>query len=214
MKQILSTALAVVLFVGAAQAQSAGKDGRHHKAERKEMAMNHLNLTADQKEAFQRIREAQKKEIQELKNSGNVTPEQRKAIHQKYQAQYQAVLTPAQQDDLKKKKEEWKSQGRAGKKGRAFDRGGDIGRQAAFFKKELNLTAGQETNLKSLFEEFQSKSQVIRSNTSLNQEQKRTEVKNLARQYMIKGKALLTPEQQKKLDEMKGKRKGKKNPDV
>src|SRR5215217_4912197 len=176
MKKILSTALAIVLFVGVSQAQTTEDKGRHHKGQRQEQAFSQLNLTADQKARFQSIREAQKKEMQELKKSGNVTPEQRKTIHEKYKTQYQAVLTPAQQEQFNKQRQEWKDKGAKGEKGQGFGkRGGDMGKQAAFFKKELNLTADQESKLKGIFQEFRTKSQDIRSNTSLSNEQKKAQ---------------------------------------
>lgn len=221
MKKILSTALAIVLFVGASQAQTTDNKEQHHRGDRKEMAMNHLNLTAAQKAQFQSIREAQKKEMQELKKSGNVTPEQRKALHEKYKTQYQAVLTPAQQEQLKKQREEWKEKGRKGQKGQkgekgqAFGkRGGDFGKQAAFFKKELNLTADQESKLKGIFQEFHTKAQDIRSNAGLSKEQKKEQFQSLARQYMAQGKSVLTPEQVQKFNELKGKRKNRKSDNV
>lgn len=207
MKKLISAALAVALFVGAAQAQTTEEKGRHHKGERKERAFHNLNLTADQKAKLHSIREAQKNEMEALRKTGKVAPEQRKAIHEKYKAQYQSILTPAQQDELKKNRQEWKDKGT---KGKGFGkRGGDFGRQAAFFKKELNPTNDQETKLRSLLEAFRSKAQEIRSDNNLSQEQKRTQVQTLAQQYITQGKAVLTPEQLKKFDELKNKRGGK-----
>lgn len=213
MKKIVSAALAITLFVGAAQAQTIEKGNHHHQGNRKEMAADRLDLTAEQKAKFQSLREAQKKEMQALRQNGNVTPEQRKAIHEKYKAQYEAILTPAQREEMNKQKAEWKGKGdRAGKD--FGKRGGKMGAQAAFFKKELNLTADQETKLKSIFEEFRTKAQDIRSNSSLAQEQKRAQMKSLAEQYMSQGKAVLTPEQAKKFEEMKSKRSHHSNSNV
>lgn len=209
LKKILSTTLAIVLFIGASQAQTTEEKDRRNKGERKEMAINHLNLTAEQKAKFQTIREAQRKEMQTLKSSGNVTPEQRKAIHEKYKTQYQAILTPAQQEELKKHKKERKEKG---KMGQGFGkRGGKFGNQAAFWKKELALTADQETKLQTLFQDFRTKAQNIRSNNSLSQEQKKTQTKSLAQQYMAQGKAILTPEQARKFEALKDKRMNKRN---
>lgn len=211
MKKIISAALSITLLVGAAQAQTTGKGDRQHRGERKEMTYKKLNLTADQKAKFQSLRDAQKKEMDALRQSGNVTQEQRKAVHEKYKTQYDAILTPAQ-------REEWNKQqttGRKGDKSMGFgNRGGNMGAQAAFFKKELNLTNDQETKLTALFQEFRSKAQNIRSNNNLSQEQKRTQVQALAQQYMTQGKAVLTPEQAKKFEEMKGKRWNRRNSNV
>jgi Spy/CpxP family protein refolding chaperone len=211
MKRILTTALAIVLFVGASQAQ----DKPHH-GNRSEKFGKELNLTAEQKAKLQSLREAQKKEMVALKQGGQVNPEQRKAIHEKYKAQYEAILTPAQKEEMQKNKEEWKEKGKErkegkgmGKKGRDMDRGSNFGYQAAFFKKELNLTASQETTLKGIFQEFQTKSKELRSNTSLSKEQKREQMQSLSKQYMDKGKAVLNAEQIQKLDQMKTRHKGK-----
>lgn len=220
MKKILSTALAIVLFAAASQAQTTGTNKPSHKGHRQEMAMDHLNLTADQKAKLQAIREAQKSEMETLKKNGNVTAEQRKAIHEKYRSQFQAVLTPAQQEQMKKQRDEWKQKGQEGKgmgmgkKGKAFGKRGDMRGQSAFLKKELNLTAAQETKLKSIFEEFRTKAQGLRSNSSLSQEQRKEQMKSLAQQYMSQGKAVLTPEQAKKFEEMKGKRFNRRNSNV
>lgn len=214
MKKILSTALAIVLFVGAAQAQTAQEDGHRHHGDRKEMGLDRLNLTADQKAKFQGIREAQRKEMQDLRKSGEITPEQRKALHEKYSSQYEAVLTPAQKTQFEQQRKEWKDKAGEAKEGKGFGKRGDMGRQAAFFKKELNLTPDQETKLQGIFQEFRTKSQDIRANTSLSQEQKKEQMHSLMQQYITQGKAVLTPEQAKKFDELKGKRRNKKGNNV
>ncbi|MDQ3279386.1 MAG: hypothetical protein M3Q06_13740 [Bacteroidota bacterium] len=209
MKRILSTALAIVLFVGASQAQSSENKDHHRKGERKEQAFQNLNLTTEQKAKLQSLREAQRKEMQDLKKSGNVTPEQRKTLHEKYRTQYQSILTPAQQEELKKNRDGLKDRaqkGKKGEKGKGFGNRGNMGQQAAFFKKELNLSADQETKLKGIFQEFQTKAKDVRSNNNLTQAQKRTQFQSLAQQYMAQGKAVLTPEQAKKFEELKSKR--------
>ncbi|HUC83297.1 MAG TPA: Spy/CpxP family protein refolding chaperone [Flavisolibacter sp.] len=209
MKKILTTALAIVLFVGASQAQDKP---RHERGGGK--YATELNLTAEQKTQLQALREAQKKEMEALKQKGDVSKEQRKAIAEKYKTQYSSILTPAQKEQMAKKREEWKAKGKEGK-GKSFGkRGGDrgaFGQQAAFFKKELNLSSDQETKLKGIFQEFQTKSKDLRSNNSLTQEQKRTQMQSLSKQYMDQGKAVLNAEQLQKLNSMKGKNKSKRN---
>jgi Spy/CpxP family protein refolding chaperone len=108
MKKIISAALALTLLIGTAQAQNTEKGDRRHKGDRKEMSFQKLNLTADQKEKLQSLREAQRREMQDLRNN-SVTPEQRKAVQEKYKAQYEAVLTPAQREELNKQKQSGKT---------------------------------------------------------------------------------------------------------
>lgn len=211
MKRILTTALAIVLFVGASQAQDKGRHGKHDGGK----FATELNLTEQQKTQLKSIREAQKKEMEALKQNGQVSGEQRKAIHEKYKAQFEAVLTPAQREEMNKKKEEWKAKGKDGKafgrRGGDFGGRGSFGQQAAFFKKELNLSSDQETKLKGIFQEFQTRSKDIRSNNALTQEQKRSQMQSLAKQYMDQGKAVLNADQLKKLENLRGKRKDKRN---
>ncbi len=207
MKRILSTALAIALFVGVAQAQNTEeKDHRH--GDRQEMSMQQLNLTADQKAKLQSIREAQRKEMQELQKNNQITvadmKQRRKELQVKYRDQYRAVLTPAQLEELKKNK------GEHGEKG--FGKKGDHFRdRTASFQKELNLTPEQQTRMKSLSEEFRTKAQSIQSNNSLTQDQKKEQFRTLAKQHMEQTKALLTPDQLKKLEELKGKHRHQKN---
>ena len=105
--------------------------------------------------------------------------------------------------------------GKEGKRGDAAGfRGNSFGPQAAFFKKELNLSAEQETKLKGIFQEFQTKSKDLRTNNSLSQEQKREQMQSLAKQYMDQGKAVLNADQLKKLNEMTAKRKNKRNKNI
>lgn len=133
MKKILSTALAIVLFVGVSQAQTTENKDHHRKGERKEQAFQNLNLTAEQKAKLQSLREAQHKEMQELKKSGNVTPEQRKALHEKYRTQSQSILTPAQQEELKKNRATLKDRaqkGQRGEKGKGFGKRGALRRSS------------------------------------------------------------------------------------
>src|SRR5829696_6355596 len=214
MKRILTSALAIVLFVGASQAQDQPRHERGGDRFGKES-----NLTAEQKAKLQTIREAQKKEMEALKQNSQSNNEQRKAIHEKYKSQFEAVLTPAQKEEMAKNRKEWKEKSKDGegkgfgKKGgdRAERGGANFGQQAAFLKKELNLSADQETKLKSIFQDFQSKSKVIRENNSLSKEQKREQMQSLSKQYMDQGKTILNADQLKKLEEMKGKRKDKHN---
>jgi Spy/CpxP family protein refolding chaperone len=78
MKKIISAALALTLLIGTAQAQNTEKGDRRHKGDRKEMSFQKLNLTADQKEKLQSLREAQRREMQDLRTNNNATQEQRK----------------------------------------------------------------------------------------------------------------------------------------
>ena len=161
MKRILSTALAIVLFIGAAQAQDTTKHKGPHHGKRGD-AMKELNLTEDQKAKIKSIREAQMAEMKALKADGKSEADKdaRKALHDKYKAQMDAVLTADQKAKLDKQKEEWKEKGKAGKAD-GFGKGqkGDRKDKMKEFGKELNLTADQQARVKSINEDFKAKMQ-------------------------------------------------------
>lgn len=208
MKRILTTALAIALFVGAAQAQSTTTPPQDHTRGQGKGAMQGLNLTADQKAQLKSIREAEKKEMDALKAGGAVTPEQRKALRQKYRSQLDAVLTPEQREQMKNSMKTHRMDS-TGKGGRSFERKGDrFGKATSFLNQDLNLTADQQTKLKSYADDFRAKAEDLRGNASLTDDQRKEQMRSLAKQYMEQSKAVLTPEQVQKLKDGYGKRKG------
>ena len=201
MKKILTTALAIVLFAGASQAQSTHRGKDHHRGGPGKEWTKDLNLTDAQKAQLKTLHEAQQKEIEALKST-NVTPEQRKAIHEKYRSQFEAVLTPAQREQMKAKMHEHKAVG-----GHGFDKKGGFSKNAAFLNKDLNLTTDQQAKLQGFANDFHAKAQGIRGNTSLTDDQKKEQLKNLAKQFREQTQTVLTPEQAQKMKELRGARK-------
>jgi Spy/CpxP family protein refolding chaperone len=190
MKKILSTALAVVLFVGASQAQTTEEPtSRHHGKDGR--IMKELNLSAEQKAKFQSIKEAEKKEMQALNANGKTEADRaaRKEIHEKYKTQYQSVLTDEQKTKLKET-------GKEGK-GKNFSKGHHAPAQ------ELNLSADQKTKLSSLNSEFKTKMNAVRNNGSLGEDEKKAQAKSIAEAHRNNLKAILTPEQAAKLETLK-----------
>src|SRR4051812_15002618 len=102
MKKILTGTLALMLFVGAAQAQTKDASGPHHHGGHEKFAKE-LNLSADQQAKLKSIHEAQRKEMESLKTTSLTADQlkaQRQAIHQKYSEQAKTVYTPDQQAKL------------------------------------------------------------------------------------------------------------------
>lgn len=200
MKKILSTALAIVLFVGALQAQTTeGAKGRHH-GKGGEM-MKQLNLSAEQKAKLKTIHEAEKKEMQALKADGKTEGDKgaRKDIHEKYKTQLETVLTEEQKTKLKDVRKEAKSEGFS--KGDGREKGNQLAR-------ELNLSADQKTKVATLNSDFKTKMDAVRNNSSLGQDEKKAQVKSIAEAHKTNLKAILTPEQAAKMTSLtKGKHK-------
>lgn len=191
MKKILSTALAIVLFVGASQAQTTEESEGRHRQKGGEM-MKELNLSAEQKAKLKTIHEAEKNEMQALKADGKTEADRaaRKAIHEKYKTQLESVLT----EEQKAKFKDGRKEGRSVKvnKGNRKENGRGPGQ-------ELNLNADQKTKVASLNSEFKTKMEAIRNNSSLSSEEKKAQTKSIAEAHRTNLKAILTPEQAGKI---------------
>lgn len=78
---------------------------------------------------------------------------------------------------------------------------------APMMAKELNLTEEQQQKMKSVDESFGSKMQALRSDKSLSKDAKREKMREMAASKRTEMQALLTPEQQAKMNEVCEKRK-------
>jgi Spy/CpxP family protein refolding chaperone len=208
MKRILTGALALVLFAGAAQAQTK-KDtaGFHHRQGRAMMAQQ-LNLTADQQAKLKSIHDAQRTEMEALKTkslTAEQSKEQRKALHKKYQEQMQSVLTPAQKNQMKKLQAERKEKG--GRKGE-WKKGGkkNITKRGGEFQKDLDLTQAQKGQLSKLRTDSRSQMVSIRKDQSLTHDQKKEKIQSIMKDQQQKFKSVLTKEQVEKLESAKKER--------
>jgi Spy/CpxP family protein refolding chaperone len=192
MKKILTGMLAVMLFAGAAQAQ---ENHKHEGKGRHGQFAKELNLTEDQKAKLKSIHEAERNEMQGLKNS-SLSEEQlrakRQEIQKKYREQSQAILTPAQKDQMEKMKDERKEKGEGKKQ---FSKGK---KDKAQFQ-SLNLTQDQKERMAKLREEYKGRYESVRDNKSLSDEQRKTQMKALKEEQKSKMKSILTKEQQEKL---------------
>jgi Spy/CpxP family protein refolding chaperone len=200
MKRILTGALALVLFAGAAQAQTKKDTASFH--HRHEMMAQQLNLTADQQAKLKSIHDAQRKEMEALKTkslTADQSREQRRALHKKYQEQMQSVLTPAQKDQMKKLQAERKEKG--GRKGE-WKKGGkkNMTKRGGEFQKELNLTQAQKDQLSKMRTDSKTQMQSIRKDQSLTQDQKKEKIQSLMKDQQAKFKSVLTKEQVEKLE--------------
>ena len=78
--------------------------------------------------------------------------------------------------------------------------------------KELGLTAEQQTQMKSLMEAQKTAADAVRADTTLTPDQKHEKVAKIREDFKARRQALLTPEQQKKAEEMKARHKEHRHP--
>ncbi len=213
MKRILTGALTLLLFAGAAQAQKKDSVKHGHHKGRTEMVAK-LNLTADQQAKLKSIREAQHAEMKALHANQSLKAEQKKAareeLFKKYSAQTKAVYTPAQQAELDKMKAAWKNKAKEGKQGRKQGKDGKHGKdfkKGGDFQKELNLTEDQKTKMSGLREDFKKQFETLRNDQSLSAEQKKEKSKELRKAQQDKMKSILTKDQVEKMESARKNRK-------
>jgi Spy/CpxP family protein refolding chaperone len=215
MKRMITSALAILLLAGAAQAQGRNKGDKQERREDKK----ELNLSADQKTKLKDIHSREKAEMDALRSNTSLSKEQqqarRKEIHEKYVTERKALLTPEQQKKAAEFREGMKDrrgpgghEGRdtVGRHGGPGARGeGKRGDRMKEMQKDLNLTAAQQDQLKALRDQYRPKHEAIRNNTSLTQEQKRQQSQELMKAQQEQMKSILTAEQ---LQKMQQKRQG------
>lgn len=188
MKKIfLSLAIVASLaFTSSAYAQGNKKGGRGNGSS----FQKELNLSDEQKQKMDAVRSEYRVKANELKEDKNLSKEDKlsknKELQQQRMAAVNSILTPEQQTKMKElqtKKGDRSSKKYAGnnKKSDRNKRNGDIARNARV--KDLNLTDDQKEKIKSLNEDFRTKS------------------RELAKEHREELNKVYTPEQQAKLKE-------------
>src|ERR1700761_5174287 len=90
-------------------------------------------------------------------------------------------------------------QGQMGPPNGGGPRGGmDPGRRAERLKHELNLTDDQTSQVKAILEDSRTKMEALRSNSSLSQDDRRSQMMSIRKAESDKIQALLTPDQKTK----------------
>ena len=213
MKRIITSAFAIMLSIGAAQAQTTTDKHQGHKKEHK-MAFDDLNLSADQKARWQSVREDYKKQSADLKNNTQLSTEEkqkrRKELHQQFRSHTDAILTPDQKDQLATNKTEWKEKNKDGKrdgqargsKGKGMKRGQD-------FQKELGLSSDQQQKMEQLRSDFRNRFSSLRNDNSLTKDEKKIKMQDMRKQQQEQMKSILTPEQIQKMESLRQERKKK-----
>lgn len=204
----LSTVVGAGLSAQAAPASNSGLNGTNngqgagrgrHKGGRgglnlRGMAQK-LNLTAEQQTQITTILQSSRAQSQGVRQDSSLTEAQTqervKAIHKASRDAVMNVLTPAQQTQLR----QMMAQRRAGK-----------GVNARKMAQELNLSDAQKEQMKSIRQRSTSAIMAVRNDTSLSPEQKRAQMKTIRTQVKDSIDAILTPEQQAKMQEIQQER--------
>jgi Spy/CpxP family protein refolding chaperone len=175
--------------------QKSGYGKKHGRFDRQEMAQK-LNFTDEQKQQLKSINENFKSQVQELNNDKSISAEELKekkqTLGKERMEKVQALLTPDQKAQMEQFRKEGKQNGKMG----------DAKRMEKM-KSTLNLSDEQVTKMKAQREEFKSKAEAIKNNESLSADQKNEQLKSLRDERKNSFKGILTPDQVKKLEEIK-----------
>lgn len=206
MKNIVVSILALVAFSLSASAQEKREfkhkdhgQGGMHRQHHNMFMMKELNLTDAQKQQAKANREDFKQKMQELNKNESITVKEmrdRKAALMKEQkAKMEALLTPEQKTKLEQMKVEQKQ--------KADER---FAKHLDKMKSDLGLTETQLTQLKTQRQDMRAKFEALKNNESLSREQKKEQFMALKEEAKEAHKKIFTPEQLKKMEEMKKKR--------
>lgn len=209
MKRIIIAALSTVLIIGTAAAQDQNvqhgrkQHGQHMKHRNGKFA-HHLNLSEEQKKQARTIGENYQKQASALKKNDKLTmgeyKQQMAALQKDRKQQFDNLLTAEQKAKIaegKKKREE-----HAQVRGAA---------RLEKMKINLGLKDEQVAKIKKQQEGFRSKAKAIHENGDLSDEQKKEQMKALAKENKESFRSVLTKEQQEKLENRKKDFKGKRD---
>lgn len=154
-----------------------------------------LNLTDDQKAKIKSKTTDAKARALSVRNDKNLTPDQQKSklmeIRKSTRQQIMQVLTPEQRQKLTSLKSRDGGRQRGDRMKKAF---------AA-----LNMTDSQKAQIKSIREDAKAQFKAVREDKSLTKDQIKAKAKSIRDASMEKMKTVLTPEQIKKIEDMKAK---------
>ncbi len=226
MKKIIAGLFAVAAFTFSASAQdqdnangqtnSNAAQGKHHGRGGGMQGMDKLNLTDAQKAQIKTINDDFKPKMQ----AAGTDNTQRQALNKEKMEKISAVLTADQKTQLEQFRKqggmhdgngangmaqgqhggEGMGQGKHGGEGMG-QRGGD---RMDEMKTSLGLSDDQVTKMKAGEETFRTKSQAIRDNSSLSDDQKKAQMESLRKDREASFKSFLTADQIAKMQQMKG----------
>ena len=205
MKKIMLSVFVAAVVVTTSQAQDIKdrKPGKHQmmKKHHRGEEFKTLNLTEDQKARLKSLQEENRQQMAEIKKNDNITVKESKskmeAQRKEHRAKVQSLLTDEQKAQLEKSRQERnaKSQERSHTSPDSY--------RVEKMKTDLGLSDEQYGKLNSNREAVEGKMKALRDEKSLNDENKKEQVKELRNKQKEDMKSILTEEQLKKMGRAK-----------
>ncbi|MEO6330252.1 MAG: hypothetical protein ABIO55_15065 [Ginsengibacter sp.] len=209
MKKIIAGLIVITAITFSANAQTTGNksdqsvkehEKSFHQKGHKQWAEK-LQLTNDQKQHMKTINSDFKSKMTSLKKSNLSADElkaKRESLVQDRKQKTMALLTAEQKDKLGQLSKEHRGQGKM-----------DGAKRMEKMKESLAFSDDQAAKLNAQKEAFKTKAEAIKNNEALSADQKNEQLKALREERKNEFKNILTPDQVKKMEEMKHKRTGK-----
>jgi len=203
MKSLVITLLAVSALIFSASAQEKREMKPSHKPGMMQkhhgiMMAKELNFTDAQKQQAKKDHEEFKQKMQELNKNESITVKEmrdrKEALMKEQKTKMNALLTPEQKTKMAQLKADQK-----------VKREAHFAKHLDKMKTELALSDVQVAQLRSQREAMQAQLKAIKENESLSREQRKEQLVSLKEQAKEQHKKIFTPEQQKKMEEMKKK---------
>lgn len=195
MKKIVLGIMALTLaFSSMAQTEKKSAEGKELRKRNHFKGRNNfdnLNLTDNQKVKIKSLNDRYREQNKALNQLGSITVDEQRARRQQLAKEHRekvfAILTPEQRKQAETTKGNFE--------GRRDDGAGKMEK----LTKDLNLTPEQLSKVSALNKTFKSNLQSIRQNTTLSGNDRREQVKNLAKKHRSELESLLTSEQREQL---------------
>lgn len=170
---------------------------RHHDKEQKKMMMKELNLTPSQRSQMRSLDKEYKGKMNDLQSQNNIPIEemnaQRKAMHQEKKAKMESILTPQQKTKLMEMRKQMKQQ-------KKMDHANNVKKM----RSALGLSKEQVGKIKSENKDMKQKMMAIKSNNTLPESERKQQMRALKNERKAYVESVLTADQKKKLDEIRG----------
>lgn len=203
MKKVLIPLIAIFAITFTASAQNKmGKKGHQHHKHEKGMMAKQLNFSDAQKAQAKLINDDSRKKMQELNKQENITVKEQRSrkasIMKDRKTKMDGLLTTEQKTKMTQLKAEHKAKKEEG-----------YAKRMDKMKTNLNLSDDQVSKLNAQRAANHAKAEKIKSNESLSQEQKKEQMMALKNDAKEQNKKIFTPDQLKKMEEMKKNHEGK-----
>lgn len=178
-------AIAVLLLVSSAEAAIVQSPDQVQRRQGPRGMAGNLGLTDEQKTSLETIRRSESEQIRTIRSDASLSNEEKRArireIQQSTRQQSQAVLTPEQQQILS-------------------SRGRGDGRRGA----DPGLTDDQKQSMQTIRQTEREQIEAVRNNSSLTDEERRSQIQSIRQNSRQQTRSILTPEQQQSIGSRRG----------